>query len=228
MTNKEFVSSIKNVVVLNTAYAKGTFGQKWNKTLENQKKKQYPEFYTDSQIEALYKKAKDSVLYVFDCVGLIKGIIWGFPSKIEYKSNGLPDVNDAILWRDYCIDKSKDFSNIMPGEIVHIEGHVGIYIGDGKVIESTGRWSKNVLVSSINKGDKYFRSWAEHGKLKLLTYEGLAAPKEEKEAVYTVKPGDNLSSIAAKYGTTWQRLFQANPNIVNSNLIYPGQKIIIK
>lgn len=227
MTNKEFVSFIKNAAVLNTAYAKGTFGQKWNKTLETQKKKQYPEFYSDSQIEALNKKAKDSTLYVFDCVGLIKGIIWGFPSKIVYKSNGLPDVNDADLWRDYCADKSKDFSNIMPGEIVHIPGHVGVYIGDGKVIESTSRWSKNVLVSSINKGDKYYRAWAEHGKLKLLTYEGLAAPQEEK-VIYTVKPGDNLSSIAAKYGTTWKRLFQANPDIINPNLIYPGQKIIIK
>lgn len=225
MTNKEFVSSIKNVAVLNTAYAKGTFGQKWNKTLENQKKKQYPEFYSDSQIEALNKKAKDSVLYVFDCVGLIKGVIWGFPSKIIYKSNGLDDVNDSRIWGDYCIDKSKDFSNIMPGEIVHITGHVGVYIGDGKVIEATNRWTKNVLVSSINKGDKYFRSWAEHGKLKLLNYEGLTTPKEE---VYIVKPGDNLSSIAAKYGTTWRRLFQANPNIINPDLIYPGQKIIIK
>ena len=45
--------------------------------------------------------------------------------------------------------------------------------------------------------------------------------------VYTVKSGDTLSGIAARYGTTWQKLAQAN-GISNPNLIRPGQKITIK
>lgn len=44
--------------------------------------------------------------------------------------------------------------------------------------------------------------------------------------VYTVKRGDTLSSIAAKYGTTYQKI-AADNNISNPNLIYPGQKLII-
>ena len=44
--------------------------------------------------------------------------------------------------------------------------------------------------------------------------------------VYTVKPGDTLSGIAARYGTTYQALAQYN-GIVNPNLIYPGQRITI-
>lgn len=44
--------------------------------------------------------------------------------------------------------------------------------------------------------------------------------------IYTVKPGDNLSSIAARYGTTYQTLASYN-NIENPNLIYAGQKIRI-
>ena len=44
---------------------------------------------------------------------------------------------------------------------------------------------------------------------------------------YTVKRGDTLSSIAAKYGTTWQRLKALN-NLKNENLIYAGQKIRVK
>lgn len=44
--------------------------------------------------------------------------------------------------------------------------------------------------------------------------------------VYTVKSGDTLSGIAAKYGTTYQTLASYN-GIANPNLIYPGQKITI-
>lgn len=226
MTNKEFVSQAKTIVNCNTAYGKGTFGQKWTKTLANQKKKQYPDFYTDSVIASLNKKAEAGTLYVFDCVGLIKGIIWEW-EKVKYKSNGLDDVSDQGLWDKYCTNKSKDFSNIMPGEIMHIKGHVGIYIGDGKVIECTNKWSKNVLVSSINKGDKYYRAWTEHGKFNLLTYEGLSTPKEES-LIHVVRLGETLSSIAKKYGTTWQRIYALNPQIINPNLIFPGQKLKIK
>ncbi|HBI1966429.1 TPA: LysM peptidoglycan-binding domain-containing protein [Enterococcus faecalis] len=42
--------------------------------------------------------------------------------------------------------------------------------------------------------------------------------------VYTVKYGDNLSSIAAKLGTTYQALAALN-GLANPNLIYPGQTL---
>lgn len=44
--------------------------------------------------------------------------------------------------------------------------------------------------------------------------------------VYVVKRGDTLSSIAAKYKTTWQKLASFN-SIKNPNVIMPGQKIKI-
>lgn len=44
---------------------------------------------------------------------------------------------------------------------------------------------------------------------------------------YTVKRGDTLSEIAARYGTTYQRLAQLN-GITNPNLIYAGQVIRIR
>ena len=44
---------------------------------------------------------------------------------------------------------------------------------------------------------------------------------------YTVKPGDTLSGIAAKYGTTYQKLAQMN-GIANPNKIYAGQKLRVK
>lgn len=44
--------------------------------------------------------------------------------------------------------------------------------------------------------------------------------------VYIVQRGDTLSGIAAKYGTTWQKLASYN-GIANPNIINVGQKIVI-
>lgn len=52
-------------------------------------------------------------------------------------------------------------------------------------------------------------------------------PVEKKEVVYVVRKGDTLSSIAAKYGTTWAKIAKDN-DIENANLIYVGQKLVIK
>lgn len=47
-----------------------------------------------------------------------------------------------------------------------------------------------------------------------------------KSRTYTVRAGDTLSGIAARYGTTWQRLQQIN-GIKNANLIRVGQVLRI-
>ena len=43
---------------------------------------------------------------------------------------------------------------------------------------------------------------------------------------HTVQPGETLSSIARRYGTTWQAIAQAN-GLVNPNQIYAGQQLKI-
>jgi lysozyme len=43
---------------------------------------------------------------------------------------------------------------------------------------------------------------------------------------HTVQPGETLSSIARRYGTTWQTVAQAN-SLSNPNQIYVGQKLKI-
>lgn len=44
---------------------------------------------------------------------------------------------------------------------------------------------------------------------------------------YAVRRGDTLSSIAAQYGTTWQKIAKDN-NLSNPDLILPGKRLIIK
>lgn len=53
------------------------------------------------------------------------------------------------------------------------------------------------------------------------------AESEKKEVVYTVRAGDTLSAIAKKYNTTYQKIAKDN-NIPNPNIIYVGQKLVIK
>lgn len=55
--------------------------------------------------------------------------------------------------------------------------------------------------------------------------QALIIPNEETR--HTVSRGDTLYSIARRHGVSLQRLLAANPQITNSNRIYPGQTIII-
>jgi len=48
-------------------------------------------------------------------------------------------------------------------------------------------------------------------------------------ADYTVRSGDTLSEIAARYGVTWQSIYQRNRDVVKDpDLIYPGQALDIR
>ena len=153
MTNKQLVEKVKSVANSATEYKLGTFG---NKTSNGKKQ--------------------------WDCSGLLKGILWGYPENGKYKSNGVPDQNaDTII--SNCINVSSDFNNIIPGEIVWIKGHMGIYIGDGKVIEATPKWDNGVQISTcanIASGSKN-RKWTKHGKSPYVDYGNVTMPQEKPQ-----------------------------------------------
>lgn len=65
-----------------------------------------------------------------------------------------------------------------------------------------------------------------HPGQKIIISGTVKAPAAPKKVTYTVKKGDTLSGIAARYGTTYQKLAKKN-KIKDPNLIYPGQKIEI-
>jgi len=45
---------------------------------------------------------------------------------------------------------------------------------------------------------------------------------------YTVVAGDNLSKIGAKYGISWQAIYDANRDIISDpDMIHPGQELKI-
>lgn len=48
------------------------------------------------------------------------------------------------------------------------------------------------------------------------------------DEIYEIKKGDSLSKIAKQYGTTWQKIYEMNKDVIkNPDLIHPGHKIKI-
>jgi len=190
----------------------------------NKAKEIYKKYNTTYVLGTFMNKKKNGRLCT-DCSGFIKGILWGYPSKGKYASNGVPDINADTMIRK-CKDVSTDFSKIEIGEIVWVKGHVGIYIGDGMVLESTSKWSsklqKTALLNQKAIRGLNGRRWTKHGKLPYLSYE-----KKDNKVYCVVKSGDNLTKIAKKYGTTINQLTKWN-NIKNKNIIRVGQKIRVK
>ena len=116
----------------------------------------------------------------FDCVCLVKGILWGWNADVRhvyggatYQSNGVPDTTITNLLKKYCTEQSTDFSKIEVGEFLTMGGHCGVYIGDGLAIECTPKWKNGVQISevwNIKKTSSVGRTWVSHGKLKVVEY----------------------------------------------------------
>lgn len=230
MTGEEYAKRAKDAAALKTLYVKGGFGAP--ATAKN--KKRYSNNYAYNKARAAKINAASSDTFFFDCVGLVKGILWGFNGNknalyggASYGSNGVPDATISTLLKK-CTDVSSDFSKIEVGEFLYYSsGHCGIYVGDGLAVESTSAWQFKVQTTAVkNIGEKKgykSRKWAKHGKLPWIEYEA----SEPVFEYYIVAKGDTLSKIAKKYNTTVKALAALN-GIKNVNLIYVGQKIRIK
>ena len=176
-----------------TLYIMGCFGAPM--TAKNKKRYTQNHSYNKKPVRTAMINAASADTFGFDCVCLIKAILWlwkGDKSKpyggAKYKSNGVPDVNaDKMIKK--CKDVSTDFSKIIPGEVVHKPGHIGIYIGGGLAVECTPAWENKVQITAVsNIGSKEgcrTRTWAKHGKLPWVDY----SDQETPEVIYRVYAG---------------------------------------
>ncbi len=224
-----------------TLYVMGCFGAPL--TAANKKRYiQHHEYNRNASRAAMINAASEDT-FGFDCVCLIKGLLWGWcgdKSKsyggADYAVNGVPDIGaDTMITK--CRNVTTDFSHIEVGEAVWTNGHIGIYVGNGLSVECTPSWANKVQLTACNcnKSGYPTRTWKKHGKLPYVSYTGASettAPSEtdisvsQGEEIYTVVSGDTLSAIAARYGTTYQKLAAYN-GIANPNIISVGQKIKI-
>ena len=53
-------------------------------------------------------------------------------------------------------------------------------------------------------------------------------PAQTASTTYVVQAGDNLTKIGAKYGITWNAIYEANRDIISDpDMIHPGQELKI-
>ena len=153
---------------------------------------------------------KKPPVYGFDCVNLIKGVLWGWSGDASktyggavYKANGVPDTGADGMIR-LCKEVSTDFTKILPGEAVWLSGHIGVYVGGGVVIECSPAFKNCVQETAcLNIGPiagMNGRRWTKHGKIPYVTYD-VAADKGTQggqgAAGTPVKPGGTTNTPAA-------------------------------
>lgn len=197
MKSKEFIKMLQKALNSNTVYALGMWGQVINDSIITSKTRQYPSFYTNARVAQL-NSLKGKNYFGFDCVCLVKSVLWGWegnPAKsnggAKYASNGVPDIGaDTIITK--CKNVSTDFSKIVPGALVWMKGHVGVYIGNGQCIECTTNWTSKVLQSTLkNNGvrGQFERTWTKWGLLPYVDYsDQTATPSKPATPAPAPKP----------------------------------------
>lgn len=180
MKSQELINKVRDIAInYKTLYVYGCFGSPMNDTNKYRYTHNYAYNEQPDRASKIWNASWDT--FGFDCVNLIKGVLWGWYGNPNltyggavYGSNGVPDTNANGMFWDYCYDQSDDFSNITPGEFVWLEGHIGVYIGDGFVVECSPIWNDGVMITYLgNWGSKEGyapRTWSSHGKSKFIDY----------------------------------------------------------
>jgi len=159
-----------------TLYVMGCFGAPM--TPSNQERYIAHHSYNQRKEQADMIRSADGETFGFDCVCMIKGLLWGWNGNPEhiyggasYTSNGIPDIGaDQIIL--VCREQSTDFGAIQPGELLWTKGHVGIYVGNGDAVECTPGWKNGVQVTAVkNIKSGAGHNWTKHGKLPYISYD---------------------------------------------------------
>lgn len=187
MKNTEFVQKCIDIAKnYKTLYVMGCFGAPLN-SANKARYINHHSFNRQASRRAMINGA-DCDTFGFDCVCLIKGVLWGWNGDknavyggAKYAVNSVPDVSaDGMLAE--CYDVSEDFKETEMGEAVWTPGHIGVYIGGGLAVECTPLWENCVQITACNSDRTGYnrRNWKKHGKLPYISYE-----KEEKKMLET-------------------------------------------
>lgn len=186
-TAKELATACENVAKnYKTLYVMGCFGAPMN--AKNKDRYTRNHSYNQQTERTVKINSASADTFGFDCVNLIKGLLWGWSGDTGktyggavYKDNGVPDINADRMINE-CSGVTSDFSNIQIGEVVWMSGHIGVYIGNGLAVECTPKWDDCVQITAVHnigkKNGYNGRTWKKHGKLPYVTYEAYAEPKK--------------------------------------------------
>ena len=161
--NLDLVLWAENAADKGWGYVYGTYGTVLDNSLLDSKITQYPEEVGGNEgfirENWLWKRTAD-------CVGLIKGYSWydAETQKTLLVSNGMPDIGADTMYENATEKGTIDTIPEIPGLAVWKEGHIGVYIGGGKVVEAYGT-TTGVIRSELADG-----GWSHWLKIPYINY----------------------------------------------------------
>lgn len=195
-TAAELAALCKLAAGKKTLYVMGCFGAPMTAANRERYTSNHP--YNRQPERAAKIRAASADTFGFDCVCLIKGLLWGWRAAEDhiyggavYGSGGVPDLGaDQMFSR--CGGASGDFSQIEVGEAVWMPGHIGIYVGEGLAAECTPAWRDGVQLTACNTAKSGYptRRWTSHGRLPYVTY-------GEPETLPVLKKGSTGAPVKA-------------------------------
>lgn len=163
-------------------------------------------WYTQSKVNDIEKVLRTGKTYrCVDCIGLIKCYYWG-----DYRQGNASgykpgtDVSADYMYRIATEKGSIQTIPEIPGLAVWMPGHIGVYIGNGKVIESTP--NKKYAKYEHNLGgpcETYLqgRGWTHWLKIPYITYE--ETTEMAGAAVVTWRNPVNMDKVFSQYEGKW-------------------------
>lgn len=240
MKSTDLVNKAKEIATkYKTLYVMGCFGSPLN--AKNKERFLHNHPFNERPERTKLIKAATASTFGFDCVNLIKGILWGWDGNKNatyggavYGSNGVRDINADTMIK-HCTNVSTSFKNLVPGEILWMSGHVGVYIGDGLAVECTPIWKDGVQITAVgNIGSKSgykTRTWTKHGKLKYIEYvkaDPLAQYTDEELADMVIRGdfgngADRKKALGDRYDAV-QKIVQQKLSKKQTYILYKIQK----
>ncbi|PKL00079.1 MAG: hypothetical protein CVV56_08165 [Tenericutes bacterium HGW-Tenericutes-1] len=172
VTNIQLVEFVKKALSENWGYCLGSFGNILTPAFMSQKMKQG---YGVGEYNTKHKTYLQKFLNkrVSDCYGLVKAFVWWNDGNVKYIAS--QDRNQEGAFN--AAKEKGPISNIpeIPGLVLWMKGHAGIYIGGGEFIECagapTGMFKGKIQNGKVVSGSK-FTHWF---KDTYITY--VSAPK---------------------------------------------------
>lgn len=232
-TNYGLVEHAKKALNEGWGYVNGTFGNILTESLLEQKCSQsggvgeYNSYWKDKYIKYFIGKR------VSDCYGLVKAYIWwtNENSSPQYNGNANMDRNQEGAFN---IAKEKGLLSTMPelpGIILWMKGHVGIYLGNGEFIECAGcpvGTRKGTIKNGVITSGSKFTHWFKDNWISYKSVEKEFTLPEAKQYVQQQMGIDNNSIqflSAYKYDTSL--LTKAAKAIYKKEYSYQYKNIII-
>ena len=159
------------------------------------KAKQYPNVYSAAYISASRKWLGKPVT---DCVGLIKGTVWQADFMGRYQSAS--DLSANGMYAKCAVRGPIATIPEKPGLVVWKDGHIGVYVGNGVVVESRSvEWG---VVRTFLKD----RPWTNWGECFLVDYavapaedwQQRAVAAEEKVVALTARVEQEIPALQTK------------------------------